>query len=234
MRQMERGFDVTVKSSHDDVVTTVDTMVQSFFVDEIRLRYPNDNFLAEEEYLQDHITLGNVWVIDPIDGTLNFVTQQSDFTIMLSYFENGVGQFGLIYDVMADQLYAGGPQFPPVCNQTPLPEFNGRTLQQSLVACNTGMLLQNDHGIADLIKSAIGVRNYGCAGLSFMKVLNNQMWAYFSCIYPWDYAAASIIGQTLGYTLLTLDGEQPDYSSRQMVMFVPNHYKDDIVAKLNN
>ena len=51
---------------------------------------------------------GAVWVIDPIDGTNNFVTQKEDFAVMVAYFEDGIGQFGLIYDVMRDHLFRGG------------------------------------------------------------------------------------------------------------------------------
>lgn len=53
------------------------------------------------------------------------------------------------------------------------------------------------------------------------KVLRQQLMAYFSYIQPWDYAAAAIMGESLGYVLLTLEGEQPDFQSRQKVMFVP-------------
>ena len=46
-------------------------------------------------------------MIDPIDGTNNFVTQKEDFAVMVAYFEDGIGQFGLIYDVMRDHLFTG-------------------------------------------------------------------------------------------------------------------------------
>ena len=45
--------------------------------------------------------------------------------------------------------------------------------------------------------------------------------AYFSYIQPWDYAAAKVMGDKLGYVLLTIDGEEPDFTHRQKVMFVP-------------
>ncbi|MGT2828571.1 inositol monophosphatase family protein [Streptococcus hillyeri] len=233
LQQMEDIFDITVKSTNDDIVTSVDVAIQTFLMQKITVSYPKDHFLAEESDNQQAISDGNVWVIDPIDGTLNFVTQKSDFAIMLAYFEQGVGQFGLIYDVMADKLYAGGGIFPVTCNGRELPVFDGRPLNQSLVACNTGMIVQNDHNILAVLQNALGIRNYGCAGLSMAKVLNNQLWAYFSNVYPWDYAAASILGQSLGYELLTLDGQTVDFISREKVVFLPRQYKADVLHLLN-
>lgn len=57
--------------------------------------------------MRSPIAQGNVWVLDPIDGTVNFIVQKDNFAVMLAYYEEGVGQFGIIYDVMADILYSG-------------------------------------------------------------------------------------------------------------------------------
>lgn len=48
---------------------------------------------------------GVVWILDPIDGTLNFVEQQRDFAISLAVYEDGIGQLAYIYDVARDELY---------------------------------------------------------------------------------------------------------------------------------
>ena len=234
LEQLSESIEVAEKSSPDDLVTSADKQIQAYLVSEIQKRYPQDAFLAEEENLKSSLLQGSVWVIDPIDGTLNFVTQKSDFAIMLAYFEEGVGRFGIIYDVIGDKLYAGGGAFPVTCNEAVLKAFDGRLLSQSLVACNTGMLLQNEHGIADRLKTALGVRNYGCAGLSMAKVLKNQLWGYFSSLYPWDYAAAMIMGESLGYSLLTIEGEVPDFSSRQQVMFLPKRHSHYFQESLLN
>ncbi|HEN2226080.1 TPA: inositol-1-monophosphatase [Streptococcus agalactiae] len=83
------------------------------------------------------------------------------------------------------------------------------------------MYAENDCGIAHLASETLGVRIYGGAGISMAKVMQGKLLAYFSYIQPWDYAAAKIMGETLGFTLLTLDGEEPNYSTRQKVMFLP-------------
>lgn len=83
----------------------------------------NDAILAEENDVRHPINQGNVWVIDPIDGTVNFIVQGSQFAVMIAYYEQGIGQFGLIYDVMADQLLAGGGDFEVTLNGDKLPAY---------------------------------------------------------------------------------------------------------------
>ena len=52
---------------------------------------------------------GRVWIVDPIDGTMNFVKQHDNFAMMIGIYQDGEGKLGFIYDVMNDVLYAGGP-----------------------------------------------------------------------------------------------------------------------------
>mgnify|MGYP001671485914 CR=1 FL=1 len=75
-----------------------------------------------------------LWIVDPIDGTNNFVAQKADFAVVLAYFENGIGQFGVIYDVIGDKLYHGGGQFDVYCNEQKLPSYQDRPLNQFLMA----------------------------------------------------------------------------------------------------
>ena len=129
---------------------------------------------------------------------------------------------------MADQLFYGGGQFDVYCNDKLLPAYKNRPLDRCLVASNGAMYAKNFHGLKDLIDKTLGVRVYGGAGLSMSKVLSGQILAYFSVIYPWDYAAASIMGEKLGYHLETITGEPLDYSSRQAVMLVPKDRLEEI------
>ena len=76
---------------------------------------------------------GNVWVLDPIDGTVNFIVQQDNFCVMIAYYEEGQGKFGLIYNVMADQLFYGGGQFDVYCNDKLLPAYKNPPLDLSLI-----------------------------------------------------------------------------------------------------
>ncbi|MGT2749909.1 inositol monophosphatase family protein [Streptococcus orisasini] len=218
---MTHDLVIEEKSRFDDLVTDLDKGVQKLMVERIHSAYPQDHFFAEEDNLVSDINDGSVWVLDPIDGTVNFVVQGCDFAVMIAYYENGVGQFGLIYDVMRDILYSGGGQFAVTANNKPLSSFRDRPLNRSLIGGNNAMCAQNVMGIANLGRQTLGIRGIGSAGLSICRVLEGRFIAYFSDIAPWDYAAGSIMGEKLGYTILDLHGQKPNYKTRQKVMFVP-------------
>lgn len=218
---MDEPFEIREKTNFKDLVTDMDKRVQHFLVSEIHEAYPEDLFFAEEDDERQPIHQGKVWVIDPIDGTNNFIAQKDDFAIALAYYEDGVGQFGLIYDVMAERLFYGGGQFDVYCNDRLLEPYQNRDLSQSTIIVNPGMCLENTLGLRNLAPRVLGLRTYGSATLSMARVLSGQSLAYFSHISPWDYAAGQIMGQKLGYTTLSMSSEDLNFEDRQYVMFVP-------------
>ncbi|MGT2934727.1 inositol monophosphatase family protein [Streptococcus castoreus] len=219
--KMTQQLEIQVKTQFDDLVTNVDQETQQLLMDKIHSVYPKDYIMAEENNVRHPINKGNVWVIDPIDGTVNFIVQGSQFAVMMAYYEDGMGQFGLIYDVMADQLVAGGGDFEVTLNGDNLVPYQDKPLERSLIGCNAGMFVRNDNNLAHLLSKTLGVRVYGGAGICMVKVMKQELLAYFSIIQPWDYAAAKVLGDKLGYVLLTINGDEPDFQSRQKIMFVP-------------
>ena len=225
---MQEDLCVETKSSPTDLVTRLDKEVQELLVGEILSRYPEDKICAEEGCLRASVKEGAVWVIDPIDGTNNFVAQQEDFAIMLAYFESGEGQFALIYDVAKGDCYHGGGAFPVCLNERPLPAFKRKPLRDFLIAVNAGMLEKNEWGVADLGRAALGVRVYGSAAISFARILSGRLLTYVTYLQPWDYAAASILGESLGYEVVTLSGQALDFKTRQAVMMLPLEMQEEI------
>ena len=112
-----RDLQIEEKTRLYDLVTNLDKATQELLITKIKQAYPNDNIMAEENNIHHPISDGNVWVLDPIDGTVNFVVQGANFAVMIAYYENGKGQFGLIYDVANDILYSGGGQFDVLCQR---------------------------------------------------------------------------------------------------------------------
>ncbi|MDY4511421.1 inositol monophosphatase family protein, partial [Streptococcus hyovaginalis] len=110
--RMEDAFDIEEKTDQTDLVTSLDKECQALMISRIQEQYPEDHFLAEEDDVAHTISDGNVWVLDPIDGTVNFIAQRDHFAVMIAYYEDGIGKFGLILDVMQDILYRGGGEFP--------------------------------------------------------------------------------------------------------------------------
>lgn len=211
---------VEVKSNFADLVTHLDKEVQTSITQQILSAFPDDLIFGEEDENRAPIEKGNVWVIDPIDGTVNFIVQKTDFAVLLAYFEDGVGLFGLIYDVTNDLLYHGGGEFPVLVNDEQLPFSTDKAFSQGLIGINAGLVEQNYAGLANFSRQFLGTRSIGSAGLSFAHVLTQRLLVHTSYVYPWDYAAASILGQKLGYVLLNVNGEKPSFTGREHVVLI--------------
>nr|WP_269206684.1 inositol monophosphatase family protein [Streptococcus equi] len=75
---MKDSLAIEIKTQHDDLVTNVDQETQDFLIAKIKQAYPSDHMIAEEGDICHAITDGKVWVLDPIDGTVNFIVQKAN------------------------------------------------------------------------------------------------------------------------------------------------------------
>lgn len=230
--QLGQDLVIEEKESFTDLVTHLDKLVQDRLSQAILAAYPSHVILAEESSDNPPFDKGSVWIIDPIDGTSNLIAQQADFAILLAYFEEGIGQFGLIYDVVQDRLYHGGGQFPVYENDRLLQVAKPRTLKTSLLGLNATLYAANYGGLRDLADQTLGTRSVGSAGIGFSHVLSGRLLAYASYLYPWDYAAAWVLGQALGYCLQTLDGSRPSFDGREYVILLPINQCQEIQGYL--
>src|SRR5256885_14389571 len=94
----------------EEAVTEADRASQRFIVAELRKRFEGDGIVGEENETGDAITFecpdpnGRVWVIDPIDGTNNFIYGLGNFAVCIGLTDRGWPVLGVLYDVMRDQM----------------------------------------------------------------------------------------------------------------------------------
>lgn len=206
------------KTNRSDLVTNVDKEIERFIVKKIRENYPDDTIVGEEGMEEKKSeTNDNVWFIDPIDGTLNFITQRENFCVMLAYYERGVGKFGIIYDVMGYQFVYGGPEVGVYLNENKLTPIYDMALKDGLVGVNAYMFAENLYNVRDIANKSLSVRVLGCAGLEFIELLKGNIVAYLSNLSPWDYAAGNILCTTLGLHVVHGDGSPLTFVGRQPV-----------------
>jgi myo-inositol-1(or 4)-monophosphatase len=102
----------THAATHDEAVTEADRMSQRHIVAAIRKRYPDDGIVGEENDTGSAITfdvrnpLGRVWVIDPIDGTNNFIAGLGMFAVCIGLLDRGMPVLGVVLDVTRDLMYS--------------------------------------------------------------------------------------------------------------------------------
>lgn len=231
MLQMQQDFKVTTKTSCTDLVTAVDVSIEQFYTKQIKHCFPTAEILGEEcQQACLKTKQGLLWIIDPIDGTMNFVKQGKDFASMLAVYEDGQPKLGYILDVVADKLYWGGPECGVFCNEKQLKTPPNQTLAAGLVGISCPMLLNNYKNLVEVAKQSSGVRIYGSAGIQYIHVLTGKCVAYVSHLCPWDFAAGKILAQTLGLDVKTIDGKAIDMLSSTDVLVATKNAQRKIAA----
>ncbi|OIJ13301.1 inositol monophosphatase [Anaerobacillus alkalilacustris] len=233
---LEKELIVEFKSNPNDLVTEMDRKVEGFFEEAIKKAFPDHLVLGEEGTGKEIKTLdGIVWIIDPIDGTTNFVHQQRHFAISVGIYENGIGKVGIIYDVMADEFFYAKQGQGAYLNGVKLPELQETSVQKSLIAVNPGWLLKEE-ALMKLVKDCRGARSIGAAAIELTAVAANRMDAYISLrLSPWDFAGGLIILEEVGAKVTTLEGKKLNLLEGSSIFVAKNRLFEEIQEKyLNN
>lgn len=236
---MYGSIDINTKTNTDDLVTSLDKGTEKFFHKKIKETYP-DHSLFSEEGFGDHITSikGTLWIIDPIDGTINFVHQKRNFAISIGIFQDGVGEIGFIYDVMRDVLYfakRGEGAFRGKeklqMKQTEVP------FQEALLSLNHYWLCENDlvapRVMQSLVKNVRGTRTIGAAALEFASVAEGSLNGYLSLnLAPWDIAGGLIIIEEAGGVVTNHLGEEINLLNRSSVVACHKNIHTEVIEYL--
>lgn len=238
-RDMQGPLDIETKSNANDLVTKVDKQTENFFAASIRQMFPEHRILGEEGYGDELENLdGVVWIIDPIDGTMNFVHQKRNFCISIGIYQDGVGEIGIIYDVMADMFYSAKRGDGAYKNGVRLPKLQKNvTLKRSIIGINHYWLCQNrlvdENVMHHLAKTVRGLRSYGSAALEFAYVAEGVLDSYMAMsLAPWDIAAGIVIvGETGGVTT-DIDGQKLDLLHKKPVITSNTDIHQDLLSWL--
>jgi myo-inositol-1(or 4)-monophosphatase len=206
-------LNITSKTNPNDLVTNMDRDIEKFFIEKIKSHFPHHQVLGEEGYGDNIKQLeGVVWLIDPIDGTLNFIHQQRNFAISVGIYENGKGIIGIIYDVVHDELYFAIKGKGAFLNNKPLSLLKEVSVKEAIIGVNATWVMENTRmnymKLAALVRDARGSRSYGSAALELVYVATGRMDAYISLrLAPWDYAAGIILIEELGGRATNIEGK---------------------------
>lgn len=190
-------------SDYRDIVTDYDVEIENFLIDKISKKFPGHGFITEER--NDGREFSEyTWIIDPIDGTVNFISLGKEFSISLALYKNKKSYIGMVYDVMNDLLYCGVTGKGAFLNGEPMVKSkSSHGLKDSLVdmSLNSIYLFEKEKNIpiSRLIKYIRGHRACGSASLALCRIARGELQAYISAsLSIWDYAAAIIILAELG------------------------------------
>jgi myo-inositol-1(or 4)-monophosphatase len=204
---------IECKSNPNDLVTEVDRAIETFFYEKIQNHYPDHLFLGEEGIAEEITSLeGTIWIIDPIDGTMNFVHQKYNFAISVSVYQDGVGMIGLVYDVMSDEMFRAVRGSGAFLNDVELLPVLERPLHESIVGLNARWLVEHRHPYQNPLKALVrdlrSIRSYGSAAIELAYVAADRLDGYICVkLSPWDYAAGAVLLEEVGCKISTFQGK---------------------------
>uniref|UniRef100_H3C6H2 Inositol-1-monophosphatase n=1 Tax=Tetraodon nigroviridis TaxID=99883 RepID=H3C6H2_TETNG len=225
---LEQQKDVKLKSSPADLVTETDQRVEKVLISAIRTRFPQHRFIGEEsvaagERLQ--LTDSPTWIIDPIDGTVNFVHGFPLVAICVAFAVNKQTEFGIVYSCTDDKMFYAQRGRGAFLNQERLQVSAQQDVGQCLLVTEIGA--ERDHlalstmtsNILRLLKLPVhGVRALGSAAVGMCQVATGAADLYFHVgMHCWDVAAAALIVQEAGGVVTDTEGSEFDMMSRRVL-----------------
>ena len=203
---------VREKTGPRDLVTQYDLMVQDFLRQKLLELLPEAGFLGEED--DDPADLSHkewVFIVDPIDGTTNFVQGFHNSCVSVGLAHRGIMEYGVVYNPYDGELYSARRGHGAFLNEKRI-FCKDRDLEHSLLIFGSALYYR------DLVPQTLrlfqaafpvvqDIRRFGSAALDLCYLAAGRAGVFFECrLCPWDYAAGSLIAQEAGCLVSTLEG----------------------------
>lgn len=232
----------TVKSieykGDTDPVTTVDQAVEEKVTEIILYNYPDHKILAEEGH---HLSKsgGYRWIIDPLDGTVNFAHNVPHFALSIGLEQDGEMILGVVYNPITNELFTAEKGKGALLNGSPIKVSTVNDIKKSLIS--TGFPYDSwtngDQYTSELnkvLKACQGIRRAGAASLDLCYVACGRYDAFWERqLKPWDVAASLIILSEAGGNYTTMSGKPYSFSEKEFLCS-NNKIHNDLVKILLN
>ena len=204
------------KTSRRDLLTAYDVKIQEFAVRELSSAFPDARFICEESDANTAADDGVTFIIDPIDGTANFVHRIGHSCTSIGCTKNARPIAAAVYDVYKDELFTAEMGKGAFLNGEAIHVFSG-ALADSIVMFGTSPYnMDYADETFDRVRSIFGrcqdVRRSGSAALDLCYAAAGRVGLFFeSELSLWDYAAGALIVEEAGGVFLTLEGKAMTY-----------------------
>lgn len=218
-KSADKDIDIVQKSSKNDLVTKYDKEIQDFLENKLSKILPNCTFLAEEGSDQKELKNGWCFIIDPIDGTTNFIKNFNHSAICVGLAKDKELVLGIVYDVDKNDLYYAQKGKGAYLNNEQI-HVSDSSFTNSLVLFGTSPYArENAHKTFEITEkvflNSLEIRRCGSAALDICYVACGKADLYYEMVIaPWDVAAATIILTEAGGICQRLDKTPIDLHTR--------------------
>ena len=213
----------TKAENPSNLVSYVDKTAEQMLVEGLTMIVPSATFITEEATVAQTHNTDLVWIIDPLDGTTNFVHRLPVYSISVALMQDSQIVLGVVYDVCRQQCFSAIKGEGAKQNGQPMQVSKVKTLTQSLLA--TGFPYRQFDQIEpyfdllkDLMKTTQGIRRFGSAALDLAYVAWGCFDAYYEYnIETYDIAAGILLVKESGGKVTDFEGKENYLFGRQVI-----------------
>ncbi|MGM0858471.1 MAG: inositol monophosphatase family protein [Pseudomonadota bacterium] len=220
----------------DELVTDADIAVDRFISEQLEAHFPGETRLSEELSPEEALTADapQLWVVDPIDGTVNFAQGLRHVAVSIGWMEHGVAKVGVVHAPFLEETFTAAEGGGAHCNQRPIQPSDASELSRSLVATGFPYQRKAREALLPRLAAVLGncrdIRRNGAAALDICDVACGRLDAYYESVSPWDFVAGWVIareaGASVGHLYGVPDGVPADLYSRDLLVSAPSVYAE--------
>lgn len=186
----------------NSLVSYVDKKAEEKLVKGLSALLPNCGFITEEDTPDDN-SKESIWIIDPLDGTTNFLRQIPHFSISVALEVKGVVELGFVYNVMLEELFSAGRGYGAFLNGKRIMVSSTDQFRESIIATGFPYDERDTLPFVEVLKQVMiegrGIRRFGSAALDLAYTAVGRLDAYYECcLNRWDVAAGILLVQEAG------------------------------------
>lgn len=201
---VNQEYEITHKDGINNLVTEYDKKAEELIFNIILDKFPNHSFLAEESGETNQQSNNIRWVIDPLDGTVNFAHKLPIFSVSIAAELNGEVLCGVVYQPMLDELFSAAKGNGAYLNNSPIKVSKNGNFETSFLV--TGFPYNVNENPEDcigdfmkIISKGIPVRRLGSAAVDLAYVACGRFDAFWEVsLNPWDVAAGALLVSEAG------------------------------------
>ncbi|MEQ8406033.1 MAG: inositol monophosphatase family protein [Oceanicaulis sp.] len=192
------------KKGPADFVTAADLKAEEIVFEELSKARPGYGFLMEERGAVEGTDRSHRWIVDPLDGTLNFMHAQPHFAVSIALEREGELVAGVTYNPAADELFHAEKGRGAYVNDRRLRVSERRSFQEAVIGCGAPFFGKKGHArflkeLHQIMPMCAGIRRYGSAALDLAYVAAGRFDGFWERdLKPWDIAAGIVMVREAG------------------------------------
>lgn len=205
-------FEVFTKNAPQDYVTEFDRASQKLIIEKIKETFPNHQFVAEEDQVTSTAKNEITWIIDPLDGTVNFARNIPFFSVSIAAIKNHEVLCGVVYSPMTHELFVAEHGAGAFLNGKPIHVSTIDSFEKALIATGFPYDIANNplhciERLSSFLHLGVHIRRMGVASMDLSYVAMGRFDAFWEVgLQPWDMAAGKLLVEEAGGKVTLYNG----------------------------